>query len=93
MASTSEIQTPSAAMLKKVVYVAVLVSDQDKALDFYTTVIASRSGVTTRHPTNSRQLSFVVRAICSSNSPPSNGFTMNATAPSFSARRRISSSS
>src|SRR5688572_15580793 len=26
-------------MLKKVVYVAVLVSDQDKALDFYTNVI------------------------------------------------------
>ncbi len=39
MASTSEIQTPSAAMLKKVVYVAVLVSDQDKALDFYTNTI------------------------------------------------------
>ena len=26
-------------MLKKVVYVALLVSDQDKALDFYTNVI------------------------------------------------------
>jgi catechol 2,3-dioxygenase-like lactoylglutathione lyase family enzyme len=26
-------------MLKKVVYVAVLVSDQDRALDFYTNVI------------------------------------------------------
>jgi catechol 2,3-dioxygenase-like lactoylglutathione lyase family enzyme len=38
-------------MLKKVVYVALLVSDQDKALDFYTNVVASRSGVTTRTPT------------------------------------------
>ena len=28
-------------MLKKVVYVALLVSDQDKALDFYTNVIRS----------------------------------------------------
>jgi predicted enzyme related to lactoylglutathione lyase len=39
MASTSDIQTSSTAMLRKVVYVAVLVSDQDRALDFYTTVI------------------------------------------------------
>ena len=37
-------------MLKKVVYVALLVSDQDKALDFYRRSSASRSGVTTRHP-------------------------------------------
>ena len=29
-------------MLKKVVYVALLVSDQDKALDFYTNVIGLR---------------------------------------------------
>ena len=40
MASThSETQAPLTTMLKKVVYVAVLVSDQDKALDFYTNVI------------------------------------------------------
>ena len=37
-------------MLKKVVYVALLVSDQDKALDFYTKSSASRSGLTPRHP-------------------------------------------
>ena len=40
-------------MLKKVVYVALLVSDQDKALDFYTRSSASRSGVTARHPPDS----------------------------------------
>ena len=39
-------------MLKKVVYVAVLVSDQDNALDFYTNVIGLEKGVTTRHPTD-----------------------------------------
>ena len=40
MASTqSETQALLTTMLKKVVYVAVLVSDQDKALDFYTNVI------------------------------------------------------
>jgi predicted enzyme related to lactoylglutathione lyase len=35
----SEIQPPLTTMLKKVVYVAVLVSDQDRALDFYTNII------------------------------------------------------
>jgi hypothetical protein len=37
-------------MLTKVPYVALLVSDQDEALDFYTKSSASRSGVTSRHP-------------------------------------------
>jgi catechol 2,3-dioxygenase-like lactoylglutathione lyase family enzyme len=41
-------------MLKKVVYVALLVSDQDKALDFYTNVIGLRSGVSSQHPTEDR---------------------------------------
>jgi hypothetical protein len=40
-------------MLKKVVYVALLVSDQDKALSTSTRMSsASRSGVTTRHQTD-----------------------------------------
>jgi predicted enzyme related to lactoylglutathione lyase len=34
-----EIQERRETMLKRVVYVAVMVSDQDKALDFYTNVI------------------------------------------------------
>ena len=38
-------------MLKKVVYVALLVSDQDKALDFYTNVLGLESGLRNRHPT------------------------------------------
>jgi hypothetical protein len=39
-------------MLKKVVYVVLLVSDQHKALDFYTNVIGLEKRVTTRHPTD-----------------------------------------
>lgn len=39
MATGIAIQVSTTTMLKKVVYVAVLVSDQDKALDFYTNVI------------------------------------------------------
>ena len=34
-------------MLKKVVYVALLVSDQDRAVDFYTKVMASPTCVAT----------------------------------------------
>ena len=39
-------------MLKKVVYVALLVSDQDKALDFYTNVIGLEKRGDYRHPTD-----------------------------------------
>ena len=38
-------------MLEKVFYTSVLVSDQDKALDFYTNVLGLESGLRTRHPT------------------------------------------
>jgi hypothetical protein len=38
-------------MLEKVFYTSVLVSDQDKALDFYTTSLALRGGLITRHQT------------------------------------------
>jgi catechol 2,3-dioxygenase-like lactoylglutathione lyase family enzyme len=39
-------------MLRKVPYVALLVSDQDKALDFYTNVIVSRGGSTLQRRTD-----------------------------------------
>jgi hypothetical protein len=39
-------------MLKKVVYASLYVSDQDRALDFYTTKSVWRSGVTPRHATD-----------------------------------------
>ena len=38
-------------MLEKVFYTSVLVSDQDKALDFYTDALDWRSGLRTRRPT------------------------------------------
>jgi hypothetical protein len=43
--------TGGTAVLEKVFYTSVLVSDQDKALDFYTNASASRSGSRIRHPT------------------------------------------
>jgi predicted enzyme related to lactoylglutathione lyase len=39
-------------MLERIVYTSVLVSDQDRALDFYTNVLGLRSGPTIRPPTD-----------------------------------------
>src|SRR5206468_8904733 len=39
LSSSSRAKNGETAMLKKVPYVALLVSDQDKALDFYTNVV------------------------------------------------------
>ena len=47
-------------MLKKVVYVAVLVSDQDKALDFYTNVIGLEKRVDSPTPVGPRFLTVGV---------------------------------
>jgi predicted enzyme related to lactoylglutathione lyase len=49
-------------MLKKVVYVALLVSDQDKALDFYTNVIGLEKRVDARTPAGPRFLTVGVQA-------------------------------
>ena len=38
-------------VLKKVFYTSVLVTDQDKALDFYTNVLGLENGSRTRRPT------------------------------------------
>ena len=38
-------------MLEKVFYMSVLVSDQDKALDFYTNVLGLEKRVEARRPT------------------------------------------
>ena len=48
-------------MLKKVVYVALLVSDQDKALDFYTNVIGLEKRVDSPTPAGPRFLSVGVK--------------------------------
>ena len=48
-------------MLKKVVYVAVLVSDQDKALDFYTNVIGLEKRGDYPTPTGPRFLTVGVK--------------------------------
>ena len=47
-------------MLKKVVYVAVLVSDQDKALDFYTNVIGFEKRIDSPTPVGPRFLTVGV---------------------------------
>jgi predicted enzyme related to lactoylglutathione lyase len=47
-------------MLKKVVYVAVLVSDQDKALDFYTNVIGLEKRIDSPTPVGPRFLTVGV---------------------------------
>jgi predicted enzyme related to lactoylglutathione lyase len=48
-------------MLKKVVYVALLVSDQDKALDFYTNVIGLEKRVDAPTPVGPRFLTVGVQ--------------------------------
>ncbi|AZO26323.1 MULTISPECIES: VOC family protein [Mesorhizobium] len=48
-------------MLKKVVYVALLVSDQDKALDFYTNVIGLERRIDAPTPSGPRFLTVGVR--------------------------------
>jgi predicted enzyme related to lactoylglutathione lyase len=48
-------------MLKKVVYVAVLVSDQDKALDFYTNVIGLEKRSDYPHANSPRFLTVGVK--------------------------------
>jgi predicted enzyme related to lactoylglutathione lyase len=48
-------------MLKKVVYVALLVSDQDKALDFYTNVIGLEKRVDSPTPAGPRFLTVGVK--------------------------------
>jgi predicted enzyme related to lactoylglutathione lyase len=48
-------------MLKKVVYVAVLVSDQDKALDFYTNVIGLEKRIDSPTPVGPRFLTVGVK--------------------------------
>jgi predicted enzyme related to lactoylglutathione lyase len=48
-------------MLKKVVYVAVLVSDQDKALDFYTNVIGLEKRIDYPTPDGPRFLTVGVK--------------------------------
>ena len=48
-------------MLKKVVYVALLVSDQDKALDFYTNVIGLEKRVDSPTPVGPRFLTVGVQ--------------------------------
>ena len=48
-------------MLKKVVYVALLVSDQDKALDFYTNVIGLEKRVDSPTPVGPRFLTVGVK--------------------------------
>jgi predicted enzyme related to lactoylglutathione lyase len=48
-------------MLKKVPYVALLVGDQDKALDFYTNVIGFEKRVDTPTPNGPRFLSVGVK--------------------------------
>jgi predicted enzyme related to lactoylglutathione lyase len=48
-------------MLKKVVYVALLVSDQDKALDFYTDVIGLEKRVDSPTPGGPRFLTVGVK--------------------------------
>ena len=48
-------------MLKKVVYVAVLVSDQDKALDFYTNVIGFEKRIDAPTPSGPRFLTVGVQ--------------------------------
>jgi predicted enzyme related to lactoylglutathione lyase len=48
-------------MLKKVVYVAVLVSDQDRALDFYTNVIGLEKRGDYPHRTSPRFLTVGVK--------------------------------
>ena len=49
-------------MLKKVVYVALLVSDQDKALDFYTNIIGLEKRVDSPTPAGPRFLTVGVKA-------------------------------
>ena len=48
-------------MLKKLVYVALLVSDQDKALDFYTNVIGLEKRVDSPTPAGPRFLTVGVK--------------------------------
>jgi predicted enzyme related to lactoylglutathione lyase len=48
-------------MLKKVVYVALLVSDQDKALDFYTNVIGLEKRLDSPTPAGPRFLTVGVK--------------------------------
>ena len=48
-------------MLKKVVYVALLVSDQDKALDFYTNVIGLEKRIDSPTPAGPRFLTVGVK--------------------------------
>ena len=48
-------------MLKKVVYVALLVSDQDKALDFYTKVIGLEKRIDAPTPAGPRYLTVGVQ--------------------------------
>lgn len=49
------------AMLKKVVYVALLVSDQDKALDFYTNVVGLEKRLDSPTPAGPRFLTVGVK--------------------------------
>ena len=50
------VMTPNAGgssdMLEQIVYAAVYVSDQDRALDFYTNVLGLEPRTTTRRPTD-----------------------------------------
>ena len=39
-------------MLERIQYLSVFVSDQDRALDFYTNVLGFGSGSRPRHPTD-----------------------------------------
>ena len=62
-------------MLKKLVYVALLVSDQDKALDFYTNVIGLEKRIDSPTPGGPRFLTVGVKgktsnSFCGQAHPP-----------------------
>jgi predicted enzyme related to lactoylglutathione lyase len=58
---TTRNENGGTTMLKKVVYVALLVSDQDKALDFYTNVIGLEKRVDSPTPVGPRFLTVGVK--------------------------------